>query len=337
MADPRALEALGRLLDLVARLRAPGGCPWDRAQTWETLRPFLLEEAYEVLDAIAGGDPAALCEELGDLLLQVLLQAEIAAEGGHFTIADVAAGLEAKLVRRHPHVFGDARVRDAADVVRNWHRIKAEGRRAGGEDASGLDRLPTALPALPGAGGEREGRASRRRLARRAGRARQARRGDRRARGRRGRGRRVRRGAGAGRRAAHADERRPPPRRLGRARAARRDGAFRGAAKAVRIGGGGARPGARGARCGRARAALAMREGRRLILRRARGTDGAPWRIIPRRSSVTGRARSGVGAIRRSRPSSGTSCAASARQSPAATWAPRSRGSRARAVRSTAR
>src|SRR5579875_3524025 len=148
MADPRALEALGRLLDLVARLRAPGGCPWDRAQTWETLRPFLLEEAYEVLDAIAGGDPAALCEELGDLLLQVLLQAEIAAEGGHFTIADVAAGLEAKLVRRHPHVFGDARVRDAADVVRNWHRIKAEERRAGGEDASGLDRLPTALPAL---------------------------------------------------------------------------------------------------------------------------------------------------------------------------------------------
>src|SRR5579883_1731288 len=124
MADPRALEALGRLLDLVARLRAPGGCPWDRAQTWETLRPFLLEEAYEVLDAIAGGDPAALCEELGDLLLQVLLQAEIAAEGGHFTIADVA------------------------DVVRNWHRIKAEERRAGGEDASGLDRLPTALPAL---------------------------------------------------------------------------------------------------------------------------------------------------------------------------------------------
>src|SRR5579883_2567399 len=136
MADPRALEALGRLLDLVARLRAPGGCPWDRAQTWETLRPFLLEEAYEVLDAIAGGDPAALCEELGDLLLQVLLQAEIAAEGGHFTIADVAAGLEAKLVRRHP------------DVVGNWHRIKAEERRAGGEDASGLDRLPTALPAL---------------------------------------------------------------------------------------------------------------------------------------------------------------------------------------------
>jgi MazG family protein len=148
MPDPRALEALGRLLDIVARLRAPGGCPWDRAQTWETLRPFLLEEAYEVLDAIAGGDPAALCEELGDLLLQVLLQAEIAAEGGHFTIADVAAGLETKLVRRHPHVFGDARVLDAADVVRNWHRIKAEERRAGGEDASGLDRLPATLPAL---------------------------------------------------------------------------------------------------------------------------------------------------------------------------------------------
>jgi MazG family protein len=148
MPDPRALENLGQLLDVVARLRAPGGCPWDREQTWLTLRPFLLEEAYEVLDAIAGGDPAALCDELGDLLLQILLQAEIAAEGGHFTIADVAAGLMAKLVRRHPHVFGDVRVRDAAEVVRNWQRIKAEERRTGGEDTSGLDRLPAALPAL---------------------------------------------------------------------------------------------------------------------------------------------------------------------------------------------
>ncbi|HLK10136.1 MAG TPA: nucleoside triphosphate pyrophosphohydrolase [Candidatus Binatia bacterium] len=148
MPDPRALESLGRLLDVVARLRAPGGCPWDREQTWETLRPYLLEEAYEVLDAIAGGDPAALRDELGDLLLQIVLQAEIAGEGGHFTIADVAVTLVEKLVRRHPHVFGDVQVRDAAEVVRNWQRIKAEERRATGGDASGLDRLPAALPAL---------------------------------------------------------------------------------------------------------------------------------------------------------------------------------------------
>src|SRR5579884_3926598 len=329
MPDPRALEALGRLLDIVARLRAPGGCPWDRAQTWETLRPFLLEEAYEVLDAIAGGDPAALCEELGDLLLQVLLQAEIAAEGGYFTIADVAAGLETKLVRRHPHVFGDARVLDAADVVRNWHRIKAEERRAGGEDASGLDRLPATLPALA-------------------------------------------RAQEASEKAAHLGYDWPDVQavldklgeEIGELNAAVAAGGGPSAARelgdvlltltsvarhlgvsaelvlrdaTVRVGGGGARPDARRARCHRARAALAAREGRRLILRRARVTDGPPWRIIPRRSSVTARARSGVGAIRRSRPSSGTSCAASARRSPAATSAPRPRRSRARAVRSTAR
>src|SRR4249920_1466775 len=115
MAAPDALDAFARLVDIMARLRAPGGCPWDREQTFETLRPYLVEEAYEVLEAIEQSDLPALRDELGDVLLQVVFQAEIAAEAGHFTIADVARAIGDKLVRRHPHVFGDVQAKDAEE------------------------------------------------------------------------------------------------------------------------------------------------------------------------------------------------------------------------------
>ncbi len=147
MADATTTRALGRLVDIMARLRAPGGCPWDREQTPQTLRPYLLEETYEVLDAIERGSPEALRDELGDLLLQIVFHAEIAREAGQFTIADVATAIADKLERRHPHVFGDVRVAGADDVMRNWQTIKAEERRAGG-DAGVLGGVPRALPAL---------------------------------------------------------------------------------------------------------------------------------------------------------------------------------------------
>src|SRR5215813_13980631 len=148
MADAETLESLNRLVDVMARLRAPGGCPWDREQTFESLRPYLVEEAYEVLDAIDRGDVAGLRDELGDVLLQVLFHSEIAAEGGHFRLADVARTIADKLVRRHPHVFADVAVRDADEVVRNWRRIKAEERHAAGREADLFAGVPAALPAL---------------------------------------------------------------------------------------------------------------------------------------------------------------------------------------------
>jgi tetrapyrrole methylase family protein/MazG family protein len=148
MADASVTEAFACLVDLMARLRGPGGCPWDREQTPESLRPYLLEEVYEVLEAIDGRDAEAICEELGDLLLQIVFQSQLAAEAGRFTVADVARGIAAKLVRRHPHVFGDVQVRDAGEVVRNWTRIKAEERQAAGEETDLFDDVPRALPAL---------------------------------------------------------------------------------------------------------------------------------------------------------------------------------------------
>jgi len=150
MADAETLDSLARLIDIMARLRAPGGCPWDREQTPESLRPYMVEEAYEVLDAIDRGDLDAQRDELGDVLLQVVFHAEIAAERGQFRLADVARAIADKLVRRHPHVFADVQVRDADEVVRNWQRIKAEERRAAGRDTAGgaLASVPTALPAL---------------------------------------------------------------------------------------------------------------------------------------------------------------------------------------------
>ncbi|GAB6877699.1 nucleoside triphosphate pyrophosphohydrolase [Thermaerobacter litoralis] len=126
-----------RVVDLVRRLRAPGGCPWDRAQTHRSLRRFALEEAYEVVEAIDTGDPDHLADELGDLLLQVLLHAQIAAEAGRFDVADVCHRLADKLVRRHPHVFGEAEARSAADVQRLWTAIKAAEAAGGGETGPG--------------------------------------------------------------------------------------------------------------------------------------------------------------------------------------------------------
>jgi XTP/dITP diphosphohydrolase len=120
------LTALQELIDVVAKLRDPiGGCPWDLAQTPESLTPYIIEEAYEAVHAIRSGDRAAIVSELGDLLLQVVLQAQVASDAGQFTLQEVAEGISAKLIRRHPHVFGDLEVTDVAEVRANWEQIKA--------------------------------------------------------------------------------------------------------------------------------------------------------------------------------------------------------------------
>ena len=136
------------LMDIVERLRAPGGCPWDREQTHSSLKRNLLEECYEVLEAIDNGDPAALSEELGDLLVQVAFHADIAREAGHFSVADVLTQINDKLVRRHPHVFGDATAADAREVERNWERIKEKEKQRKGGRQSPVDGIPRDLPAL---------------------------------------------------------------------------------------------------------------------------------------------------------------------------------------------
>jgi MazG family protein len=129
-------------VELMARLRAPGGCPWDRKQTAESLKPYVIEEAYEVVAAIEHGDPREICEELGDLLLQVVFQARVAEDAGQFAIADVVRAIHEKLVRRHPHVFGDAAAADAGEVLVNWERIKQQ-EKAGRSVVEGVDpRLP---------------------------------------------------------------------------------------------------------------------------------------------------------------------------------------------------
>ncbi|MBV6623960.1 MAG: nucleoside triphosphate pyrophosphohydrolase [Rivularia sp. (in: Bacteria)] len=120
------LTALQELIDVVAKLRSPsGGCPWDLAQTPETLTPYVIEEAYEVVDAIQSKDKNHIAEELGDLLLQVVLQAQIFSESGDFTLKEVAEGISQKLIRRHPHVFGDVSVQNVDEVKQNWEDIKA--------------------------------------------------------------------------------------------------------------------------------------------------------------------------------------------------------------------
>ncbi len=136
-------DAFARFVDVIARLRAPDGCPWDREQTPASLKPYVLEEAYELLEAIDVGEPAHILEELGDLLLQIVLQAQIASEAGQFNVYDVCAAIHDKIVRRHPHVFGNARADTAADVLRRWERIKSED-----EGRSVLSGVPQALPAL---------------------------------------------------------------------------------------------------------------------------------------------------------------------------------------------
>jgi nucleoside triphosphate diphosphatase len=145
-----------RLVSLQSRLRAPGGCPWDREQTHSSLRTYLIEEAYEVLDALESGSDAKFAEELGDLLLQVVFHSEIARDEGRFTITDVIREIHEKMVRRHPHVFGEKRARNAAEVLKNWEQIKAAERKdqtpsagpfATKAPASLLDGIPRTLPA----------------------------------------------------------------------------------------------------------------------------------------------------------------------------------------------
>lgn len=143
------------LVALQARLRAPGGCPWDREQTHTSLRTFLLEETHEVLDAMDSGDPRKFSSELGDLLLQIIFHALIASESGQFDIRDVIEAIHTKMVRRHPHVFGDVKAKTSAQVLKNWEKLKAEERRS--ESGEGkreqkpesiLSAVPRALPAL---------------------------------------------------------------------------------------------------------------------------------------------------------------------------------------------
>lgn len=134
--------------ETVAHLRAPDGCPWDRKQTHKTLRTHLLEESYEALQAIDAEDMPALREELGDLLLQIILQAQIATEEGEFTMADVIANIQEKIVRRHPHVFAGAHVDDMEHVLHNWEALKAAEREDEGEGKGLLDGVPLGLPAL---------------------------------------------------------------------------------------------------------------------------------------------------------------------------------------------
>lgn len=143
------LRSFDTFRHIVARLRAPGGCPWDREQTHQSLKPNLIEESYEVLEALDEDDMAHLEEELGDLLLQIVLHAQLAAEEDSFAIGDVVAHISAKLIRRHPHVFGTRKVADSAEVMRNWEQIKHAEKAPGGEmPASLLGGVPKAMPAL---------------------------------------------------------------------------------------------------------------------------------------------------------------------------------------------
>jgi MazG family protein len=144
----RASQAIERLLGIMERLRGPDGCPWDREQTLRTLRPYVLEETYEVLEAIDGGDPRDHCEELGDLLLQIVFQAQLAREEGRFDFADVAQAISDKLVSRHPHVFGDAEAKDSEAVLKQWVALKQEEKRKRGKGASVLEGVPREMPAL---------------------------------------------------------------------------------------------------------------------------------------------------------------------------------------------
>src|SRR5438309_7470291 len=141
-------DGVEAIFEVVHRLRAPGGCPWDREQTHESLRPYLLEETYELLEAIDAGDDAKMLEELGDLLLQVAMHAEIAAEEKRFDAVQVSEAVAAKMVKRHPHVFGDVSVANADEVLRNWEHQKMHEARQAGADESVVDRVPSSLPAL---------------------------------------------------------------------------------------------------------------------------------------------------------------------------------------------
>ncbi len=142
---PEDLGKFESLVDIIAMLRAPDGCPWDRKQTHKSLREHLLEETYEVLEALDKEDAAELCEELGDLLLQIILHAQIASEAGEFRIQDVIRGINTKLIHRHPHIFGSAEAHTAEEVAANWQALKKEER---GQETSILAGVPKNMPAL---------------------------------------------------------------------------------------------------------------------------------------------------------------------------------------------
>jgi tetrapyrrole methylase family protein / MazG family protein len=142
---PEDLSKFDALVAIIARLRAPDGCPWDKEQTHQTLRENLLSESYEVLEALDKGDASKLSEELGDLLLQIVLHAQIAKDDKEFEIGDVIKSITTKIIRRHPHIFGSRKVKDAEDVMHNWEAIKKEEREEG---ASMLKGVPKNMPAL---------------------------------------------------------------------------------------------------------------------------------------------------------------------------------------------
>jgi MazG family protein len=149
MPNDRAARDFSELIDIMARLRAPGGCPWDREQTFDSIKPYLLEETYEVLDAIDARDWPNLAEELGDLLLQVVFFAQMAKEAGHFEVADSVEAINSKLIRRHPHVFGDGDAKTSTEVLKRWEEIKTEEKKAKQEKPKGLlEGVSRALPAL---------------------------------------------------------------------------------------------------------------------------------------------------------------------------------------------
>lgn len=139
------VKELNELIDVIARLRAPDGCKWDREQTHMSLRPNMLEEAYEAVDAIDNNDMKHLKEELGDVLLQVVLHSQIAAEEGAFTIEDVAKGIKDKLIHRHPHVFGDVKVSSTQDILDNWEKLKAEEKKHRKSAMDGISKAQSAL------------------------------------------------------------------------------------------------------------------------------------------------------------------------------------------------
>jgi len=145
-------NSLGKLFtdlyDLVVRLRSPGGCPWDARQTYRTLRMYLLEEAYEALDAVEKGEAAEICRELGDLLFQIVFMAYLGEERGEFDLLDVLRNIHEKMIRRHPHVFGSSTVESAEEVSANWAAIKQKEREDAGEPTSPFETVPVALPSL---------------------------------------------------------------------------------------------------------------------------------------------------------------------------------------------
>jgi ATP diphosphatase len=146
---PPDAKKIAESIAIMARLRGPGGCPWDREQTFDTIKRHTLEETYEVFDAIERRAWPDLKDELGDLLLQVLFYAQMAAEAGYFTIDDVAANLNAKLIRRHPHIFGDVEATDSNAVLRNWEQIKrAEKAEKAEAQSSLLDEIPRTMPSM---------------------------------------------------------------------------------------------------------------------------------------------------------------------------------------------